>query len=291
LTYQGPLVSVICLCYNQAEFVQEALTSVLIQSYPNIELIVVDDGSTDNSEKVIQQFVIQNPSIQFLPLKQNLGNCKAFNKGLALSKGAFIIDLAADDVLLPDRTTKGLKALEALGPEYGVNFSDAEWIAENGKHLYLHSKRFPHHHIPQGDIYRNLISKFFICPPTMMFRRSVIEYLGGYDENLAYEDFDFWIRSSRKFLYCYTPEVLVKKRVAENSLSSKQSKNLNPQLRSTYLVCKKIFALNRSNEEQRALSRRILYEFKVCVQLLDFTTAFKYVRLWLRNIFKNSTSG
>jgi glycosyltransferase involved in cell wall biosynthesis len=285
LSNTPPLVSVICLCYNQVKYVTEAIKSVIDQSYNNIELIVIDDASTDNSKTVIRSLVKEYPSIQFLDLLENIGNCKAFNKGLAVSKGAFIIDLAADDILMPKRVEEGVRALQSAGSKYGVNFSDAEMITESGDRLYLHSDLFPHHTIPQGDIYRNLISKYFICPPTMMFTRAVTDHLGGYDENLLYEDFDFWIRSSREFLYCYTPEVLVKKRIVKSSLSSRQLIKFNPHLKSTFAVCKKIFHLNRTREEQLALNHRLVYEFQVCLRMFDFGTAMKYLALLLRNKF------
>jgi glycosyltransferase involved in cell wall biosynthesis len=279
-----PLVSVICLCFNQGRFVADAILSVLSQTYANVELIVTDDGSTDNSREIIQQLIKNNPSIRFLSLRENIGNCKAFNKGLALAKGDFIIDLAADDLLHPERIEKGLQALQDAGSEYGVNFSDAEWISETGTRLRFHSERYPHNNIPQGNIYKNLITKFFICPPSMMFSREVMDYLGGYDENLSYEDFDFWIRSSRRFSYCYTPEVLVKKRVVKNSLSEKQFRRSSPQLHTTYLVCKKIMALNQTKEEKRALNKRIYYELILSLRLRDFLLAAKYLLLLSRNI-------
>jgi glycosyltransferase involved in cell wall biosynthesis len=278
-----PRVTVICLCYNQGRFVSESIHSVLSQTHPNTELIVVDDASTDNSVAIIRECISSYPQIKFLPLSENLGNCKAFNRALRLSEGKYIIDLAADDVLLPDRLSKGIQALTNAGENFGVHFSDADWISEDGRALYRHSERFPHATIPEGDIYKDLIQRFFICSPTMMFRRNVIESLGGYDESLAYEDFDFWIRSSRKFFYCYTPEVLVKKRVVRNSMSDKQFKTFSPQLESTYRVCQKIMALNRSRDEQRALAKRTLYEIRVCLRLLRFPLVLKYVRLYFEN--------
>src|SRR5690606_13761265 len=199
---QLPVVSVICVCYNQGRFVSEAITSVLRQSYPRVQLVVVDDGSQDNSVEIIRACVDDHPEIAFLPLSENSGYCKAFNEALRHATGAFVIDLAADDILAPDRIKKGVEALQAAGEPYGVHFCDADWIDETGKHLFRHSDRFPHDTIPEGDVYRALIERFFICSPTMMFRREVIERLGGYDESLAYEDFDFWIRSSRDFYYC-----------------------------------------------------------------------------------------
>ena len=186
-------------------------------------------------------------------------------------------------MLLPDRVSSGVKRLAQAGERYGVHFSDAVWMAEDGTTMYRHSDRFPHHTIPEGYIYKDLIERFFICSPTMMFRRSVIESIGGYDESLSYEDFDFWIRSSRTFYYCYTPEVLVKKRIVKNSMSHKQFKVWSPQLQSTYRVCEKIMALNESGAERQALAKRIMYEMRLSFRLLHIRLVMKYARLYLRN--------
>ncbi|HEX8038588.1 MAG TPA: glycosyltransferase [Chryseosolibacter sp.] len=276
-------VTVICLCYNQERFVREAIESVLSQTYTDVQLIVVDDASSDGSVQVIESCVRLHPQIKFVKLLTNSGNCKAFNRGLEHAEGDFIIDLAADDVLLPDRVSRGVEALTRAGDLFGVNYTDAEWISEEGGHLRFHSDHFPHHSVPEGNVYKALVERFFICSPTMMFRRTVIDQLGGYDEELAYEDFDFWIRSSRDFLYCYTPAALVKKRVVKGSMSQRQFSFFSPQLRSTYRVCEKILALNRDRQEQRALAKRILYEMSVCVKLLDLRLALRYTWLYLKN--------
>lgn len=274
-----PKVSVICTCFNHERYVIESLQSVLNQTYENYELIVVDDGSTDNSQAVVSEFVKQYPQIIFIPLLHNGGICKAFNAGYKVSTGDFIVDLAADDILLPDRLQKGVTSFNKLNDEYGVIFSDAEWVDAAGRHLYPHSKRFPHNTIPQGDIYLHLIERYFICSPTMMFRRSVMEKLGGYDESLTYEDFDFWIRSSRHFKYFYDPSVLVKKRKLKDSLSGRQLKIWNKHNISTYRVCVKILELNKRMEEHKALHRRILYEIRQCIRTLDVGLAMKYIAL------------
>lgn len=281
-----PLVSVICLCYNHERFVEEAIRSVLNQTHKNIQLIVVDDASTDNSVNVIRSLVGSNPAVNFLALSENLGNCKAFNRGLALAKGSFIIDLAADDVLLPNRVEVGEKKLHERGERFGVHFSDAEIIDAYGTHLYNHSDRFPHGTIPQGDIYKQVIERYFICPPTVMFTRQVAEVLGGYDESLSYEDFDFWVRSSRAFQYVYSPEILVRKRVFKNSLGAKQFKLFSPHSKSTLMVCEKILRLNNTAEEQAALHKRIRYEIGLNLRLLNWITAMKFFMLMIRNTRK-----
>ncbi|HYI77517.1 MAG TPA: glycosyltransferase [Chryseolinea sp.] len=278
-----PKVSIICTCFNHEHYVVESLQSVLGQSYKNYELIVIDDGSSDRSAAVIENFQRQHPQFTFIKLERNEGICKAFNTGFNVSNGDFIIDLAADDVLLPDRVERGVELFKTLDNSYGVIFADAEWIDAHGNRLFLHSQKYPHDTIPQGDIYKDLIERYFICSPTIMFRKSVIDTLGGYDETLTYEDFDFWIRSSRIFKYRYQPNVLVKKRKLKDSLSHNQFKILNKHSYSTYKVCSKILELNRTDVERDALRRRIQYEIRQSIKTLDASLAYKYFLLWLKN--------
>jgi glycosyltransferase involved in cell wall biosynthesis len=283
LTTVLPKVSIICTCFNHEHYVVESLQSVLSQSYKNYELIVIDDGSSDRSAAVIENFQRQHPQFTFIRLERNEGICKAFNTGFNVSNGDFIIDLAADDVLLPDRVERGVELFKTLDNNYGVIFADAEWIDAHGNRLFLHSQKYPHDTIPQGDIYKDLIERYFICSPTIMFRKSVIDTLGGYDETLTYEDFDFWIRSSRIYKYRYQRDVLVKKRKLKNSLSHNQFKILNKHSYSTYNVCCKILELNRTDVERDALRRRIQYEIRQSIKTLDASLAYKYFLLWLKN--------
>jgi len=278
----NPLVTIICVCYNQARFVTEALDSVIAQTYQPIELIVIDDGSTDGSTKVIKQWIALHPETMLVLNGTNIGYCKTFNKAAALAKGKYLIDLAADDIVLPNRVEVGVKALEST-PQAGVTFSDAEHIDEAGIKISLHSDRFPHHTIPSGNIYAELIARFFICSPTMMFSRTMFNELGGYDETLMYEDFDFWIRSSRKYHYTYTSEVLVKKRKVTGSLSDKQFKVRSDQSLTTLRVCEKILELNETESERKALNSRLWYEMRVNLRLLNLKIAANFFILWLHN--------
>ncbi len=279
----NPLVTVICLCYNQSMFVQEALASVYAQTYGNVELIIVDDASTDNSAEVIHAFLRDKKFSHFIALKANLGSCKAFNIALKQARGTFVIDLAADDVLLPTRIEMGVQQLMTRGLSFGVHFSDADIINEAGKHLYFHSDKFPHDSIPQGDIYQAIIERYFICSPTMMFRKELLDALGGYDESLSYEDFDLWVRSSRSWQYCYSPEVLIQRRIVSNSLSKKQFAIRSKHQSSTFSICEKIVTLNKNKAEQRALSNRILYEIRLNLKLLNWKLAMMYFGLWRKN--------
>ncbi|MBL3656485.1 glycosyltransferase [Fulvivirga sediminis] len=278
-----PLVSIICLCYNHERFVKEALLSVFQQTYKNIEIIVVDDASTDNSGEIIADLLKAYPDVRFMSLKQNIGNCKAFNRAYALSSGDFVIDLAADDVLLPKRVEQGVAALKRLGEEYGLNFTNAEVIDEGGtfiKHHYpIGSEGKSLISIPSGDVFKELVSRYFICPPTMMYTRALVEYLNGYDEDLSYEDFDLWIRSSRVFKYVFTDEVLVKRRLVEGSKRAMQFKVRSPHLQTTFKVMKKAKALLRGKSEEKAFKGRLYYEMRMALRYLDFKLVYKYIKL------------
>ncbi len=278
-----PLVTVICICYNHARFVTEALDSVLNQTYPDIELIVIDDGSTDGSGKVIKKWMASHPEATMILNGKNLGYCKTFNKAWQISKGTLFVDLSADDVLLPNRIEEGVKTIEQAGEDFGVTFSDAQYIDEQGNPLWLHSEKYPHSSIPKDDVYKEVIERYFICSPTMMFRKSVLDSLNGYDESLAFEDFDFWIRASRNFKFIYSPEVLVKKRIVSTSMSVRQFERSDPQRWSTLEVCKKIKQLNRNKEESKALKRRVFYELGVSLRSYDFKLGYSFWKL-LRSI-------
>ena len=106
---ENPLVTVICSCYNHENFVIESLNSVINQDYKNIELIIIDDFSSDNSKKTIKNWLLNYPEITFIANENNLGITKSFNNALKSAKGKYIIDLAADDILIPNCVDLQLK--------------------------------------------------------------------------------------------------------------------------------------------------------------------------------------
>ena len=244
---------------------KQAIDSVLQQSYENVELIVVDDASTDKSRELIREASAEH-GFHTIFNEKNSGNCRSFNVGLKHSSGKYVIDLAADDLLMPDRVAIGVELLERKGPTYGVHFSDANLIDPEGKILGTHYKRDESGHllenVPEGDIYADLVERYLICTPSMMMSRKVLEDLKGYDESLTYEDFDFWVRSSRKYLYAFSDALLVSKTIVTSSLSQAQLQKKNVHALSTAKVCEKIFEMNSNEQEQKALLKRVNYELR-----------------------------
>jgi len=289
-----PLVSIICLCYNHAPYVAQAVQSVWQQSYPHIELIVANDASTDNSQEVIQQLAQQGPIAATLFNKTNLGNTKTFNQALALAKGKYIIDLAADDLLLPQRVAIGVQALESLPPHYGVHFMDAQLINAQGQVLGTHFKRNATgqllQKVPQGQVYTALLARHIISAPTMMMKARVLQQLGGYNEALAYEDFDFWVRSAPHWHYAFTNKVGVQKRVLSTSKSARQYAPGSPMPASTLAVCQTALAQNTTAAQNKALLQRVLYEWRQCLRHGHIATGHGYAQLY-RQIGRPSFMG
>lgn len=292
-----PTVSVICLCYNHQNFVYKALASIVEQSYRNIEVIIIDDASTDNSVAEIERAIVSffpKKNLTTIFLDKNVGNCKAFNLALQKASGKYVIDFATDDILLPHRIASQVYFFENLSEKYGVIFSNAKYIDEKGTNLSLHHQTTDK--IPVDNIYREIVAYSFICTPTMMMRKTLLDELQGYDENLSYEDFDFWIRSARKYLYAYQNEVLTHKRKVSNSLGSQfYTKEAYSHLASTLIICHKIAKLNQNEAENQALAHRLRYHIKLCCytnnfelvqayhQLLQEIITINYIdRLWLR---------
>jgi len=276
-----PFVSVICLCFNHQKYIDQAVQSVLNQSYRNIELIIIDDASNDGSAGKVKSLG-EKYNLRTVLLTENQGNCKAFNIGFSLSKGEYIIDLAADDVLLPNRIDLGVQELEKNGESYGVNFCDIDLINELGERMGTHFRRDSNGNLAEkvmeGDLYKILLEKYYISTPTMMIRRAVLEKLGGYDEKLSYEDFDFWVRSSRDYKYCFTDKVLMQKLILKNSHSARQYQRKNPHSYSTALVCEKALKLNKTTSEDKALLNRINYELKWAMITENWEAADLFLR-------------
>lgn len=287
------LVTVICLCYNHENFVLESLHSVLNQDYQHIELIVVDDCSTDNSKKTIEKWLLDYPNIQFIFNNTNLGNTNSFNKALKSAKGNYIIDLAADDVLVPDCISQQIKTFrESSFKNLGVVYGNTELIKENGEfssyffpvddNLKTIEKR------QTGNIYLSVISGGnSICSVSSMAKKSVYDSLNGYDEILAYEDLDFWIRSSRLYEFEYIDKILVKKRISNNSLTDNFYNNSKARFKkinlSTYLILKKAIKLNQTKKEDFGIQKRVHHEIVHTFKIKAYGLLFKNIglRFWL----------
>ena len=280
-------VSVIAISFNHEAYIKEALASVFAQTRANIELIVMDDGSEDNSQAVISE-LLKDKDCETVLHKSNEGYKKTFNEGLALATGDYIVDFALDDVMKPDFLEQSITALEKAGEDYGVSFSNAEYIDRDSKITVVHTEWLKAQGIidwvPQGDVFQMLLKRYFICTPSMVIRKSVFDRLRGYDNELAYEDFDFWVRSSRNWKYIYVDQVLIQKRKLTNSMSAQRYlHSTNGQMKSVFQVCEKAASLCDSRTDYKALSVRLNYEFRQCLRFRNWDLANAYMLLLRSN--------
>lgn len=187
-----PLVSVFIPSYNYARYIGATIDSILAQSYPNWELIIVDDASTDDSPAVIEHYRRRYPDrIRAVLLESNVGQSQASNIGFGLAKGEFISLIAADDVARPHRLEAGLR-LMLDQPKLAAAFSRVAYIDVAGRPLPESEGSFNQNY---QDIRWQLLHGNFLCATSAFVKLSVMRELGGLNRNLGFvEDYDLWLR-------------------------------------------------------------------------------------------------
>lgn len=286
--HQNPIVTIVCTCYNHENYVVESLQSVLNQTYKNIQLIVVDDYSTDNSVTVIKDFIKKYPEIIFIKNETNQGLTKSVNNAMLQAKGEYFIDLAADDVLMPNCVTVQVAAFQnSKYKNLAFVYGNAEFISEAGNHLSYffdtdkNLKTNPTR--PSGDIYLKTISiETTICSVATLYKKSIFDLTNKYDETLCYEDFDYWIRISREYDIEFIDEVLIKKRFLLTSLHQSFHKKHAVIGKSVYKILKMAAGLNKSKLENSVLATRVMLEIKRSIKRITPILLAKNSWLWLQ---------
>lgn len=216
-----PKVSVLMPSFNYARYLPLAIESVLSQSYSDLELIITDDCSTDNSREVVEHWKKLDKRVVSVDHHTNRGLAGARNSGFAVSSGEFVALCDADDIWFPDKLKVQMECFNKA-PIVGVVHSDSEIIDSNGNTA---GKRFSAlmHDAKQktsGNVFEVLCQRNFLCVPTVILRREALEYAGGFDERLrSLEDWVCWTRVSRKYPFEYVDYPLVQYRIHGASLS------------------------------------------------------------------------
>ena len=199
----SPLVSVIIPTYNRAWMVREAIDSVLSQTYRNVELIIVDDGSIDQSRELLARY-----SNDAIVLHQaNQGVSAARNRGIAVAGGALIAFLDSDDLWLPEKLERQV-AFFMANPQARICQTEEVWI-RNGRRVNPRRR----HRKPSGMIFQPSLELCLVSPSAVMMRRQLLVSAGGFDESLpACEDYDLWLRISSAYPVYLIEEALIIKR-------------------------------------------------------------------------------
>lgn len=219
-----PLVSVIALCYNQEKYLIETLNSIINQSYQNIELIITDDYSTDDSIKEIQQWINQNNvKCTFKKNKKNIGICKSLNNAIKLVKGEYLNLIACDDILLPNKIKNQVEQFNQSDAKSAVVYSDTYIIRNQKSSLKFLENILKITSPPSGNVYNKLLQRNFIPACTALIKRTSLNKIGQYDEKLSFEDYDMWLRISKKYNFIFSDDIQTYYRLHENNIS----KNIN----------------------------------------------------------------
>jgi glycosyltransferase involved in cell wall biosynthesis len=227
---QFPLVTIITPAYNRASFLDETIQSILSQNYPNIEYIVLDDGSKDNTKEVVEKYQSQ---IVF-ELHTNMGETRTVNKGFEMARGDIIGVINSDDPLLPDAIRSIVEFMQSH-PNIGIVYPDWDYIDADGK-KFDHIQTFEYSYI-------NMLRWHHCMPgPGTFFRREICEKLDGRDSQFRYVgDFDFWLRAGLITEFARLPKTLATFRMHPNSASASQT---NERMAEEHItLINKIFAL------------------------------------------------
>ncbi|MBW3466297.1 glycosyltransferase family 2 protein [Arthrospiribacter ruber] len=279
-----PKVSVICTSYNHEKFLSQALESILEQDYPNLEIVLIDNGSKDRSPELLTnwcgRFKDQVP-IHLILRPERINYCKSFNEGFDLATGKYFVDFSTDDQFLVNHLKKMVQKMEQ-NPEAAAVFSDAYLINGTDKKTFFPRKGNGEliHPVEEGFIFKRLVSSHYVLSAAMMMDADSFRVLGKYDETLEYEDFDILVRMARKFPLFFSNHVGVAKYGHEGAFSKEQYKSRNSRtLPSTLKVCWKIASMNRNKEENEALSKRVVYEWRQALLSANFEVAEGFLEL------------
>ena len=230
---QKPKVSVLMPTYNIAEFLGKAIESILSQSFIDFEFIIVDDGSTDDSTRVLGEYAEKDPRIRIIRNEQNKGIVYSLNRGLKECRGEYIARMDADDIALRDRLERQIAVMEA-DPHTVVLGAALSYIDKSGKELGV---------VRRCSLNKSLLAQNPLLHPTVVFRRAVLEQHGlCYLEKYLYaEDYFLWLQLSRLGKIDALDDIVLKYRLTNNATRMSHLKGV---LRATLNVKKNgIFCL------------------------------------------------
>lgn len=218
-----PLVSIIIPTYNRSHLIGRAIMSVLNQSFQDFELIVVDDGSSDDTEARILDFQIQDKRIRYFRHNVNKGPAAARNTGIGLASGRYIAFQDSDDEWMADKLEKQVNILNKSSSDIGMVYTGFVRVFSHKK-VYVPSARIKK---KEGDLHHELVGGNFIGMPTVLIKKECFEKVGIFDEHLpSLEDWELFIRVSKYYKFICIDEPLVITYESEDSISRVKTSNV-----------------------------------------------------------------
>lgn len=225
---ESPLVSVIVVSYNHAKYIKENLDSIKGQAYQNIQLIVGDDASQDNSVEIFEQWLKDNnyPAEKNFH-NRNTGLAEMLNECLELAQGEYIKIIAADDFLHHNSIKRSVEKLEALGKQYGMVFSHTYTIDDNSNIIKDIADYDSLGNIDPEIFRKELIKGNRIAALTVLMRAEALKATGKYDSKYIIEDYYRWLKINEKYLIGYIPEKLAYYRQHTGNISKAKEEKIN----------------------------------------------------------------
>jgi glycosyltransferase involved in cell wall biosynthesis len=270
-----PRVSVLMPNYNYARYIRGAIDSVLAQTMDDFELIIVDDGSADNSREIIESYLV-DPRVRFRPVN-HVGQANARNAAIEWARAPLFAFIDADDQWLPEKLAKQV-ALFDRDPSLGVVYTRRLLIDETGREIpYIQP---PFH---RGDVVAEMFRDNFVCFSTALVRRLVMEHIGLLDASwdLAV-DYEFWLRVVPHYRFDFVDEPLVKYRCGHGNLS----RRVGERLKTAMLQMRRFLNRDRhrlsDSEINQALSATYAH-MGLCYRPYDSKTSFSWFARSLRS--------
>lgn len=247
-------VSVVVSCYNYGRYLAYCLDSILAQSYGNLEIVLVNDGSTDDSHDVAQRYAAE-PRLVYVR-QENGGQAVAKNAGIRRATGDFIAFLDADDAWEPDKLERQMPLFDA--PAVGVVYSRYSYIDEANR-PFGHVGTNPYLQPRRGQVMADLLMDNFVSFSTTVVRRTCFEKVGLMDESYRMGiDWDLWLRMSVHYEFDYVDAPLLRYRKGH---SGQMSKNKVVRQTDTMRILQSFIAGNRDRLGSRQVNRALSYTF------------------------------
>lgn len=234
-----PLVSVVVPCYNHQGYVEETIKSIVHQTYENIELIVIDDGSKDDSPEIIERLSMEYGF--YYESQENMGLSATLNKMIKMAKGDYISIIASDDVCSSDKIEVLLDGITDLGSEYAVVCGNARFIDDQGNALCLEHNHHGFYNLiefftdgrdnfeinRQFGTYESLLYRNYIPTLSTLIKKEALIEVGLYDEELALEDWGMWLKLAKKYKFKYIDRVVASYRWHDSNITKVINKRIS----------------------------------------------------------------
>lgn len=219
----NPFITLRSTCYNHEAFLVECLDSVVRQDCGGFEWIIVDDASTDSSPRKIRDWLDRNLGglrrkeieVEFIAHQTNMGFAATLNEIMGRASGECLCGISCDDRLLPSRISTVHRIMSALTEEYAGMYGDAYVINAEGQRMepLFIARHRQLDRMPEENLFEVLLEGNFIPAPSAAVFLRILKETGGYDESLPYEDYDLWLRLTRRHRLAYVDEPTVEYRL------------------------------------------------------------------------------